>query len=365
MRNKIYISGTNGLPGRYGGWDQLLSNLSSRMSQNYDISVHTSVKDCMYGVDEVNGAKIRIINLSANGISSIFYDFICLFDSWRNKAVCLMLGTSGGLFFPLFRILGLKIILNPDGEEWNRDKWNKGAKLFLFISDFIGLRFSNYVIADHPVIEKRAKLIRKNLKESVVYIPYGGDNARDEFLSESKDFLPSWAKEKNYFFTVCRIEPENNVHIILEACYKTKKNLIFVGNWNRSQYGRDLKRKYNIIENIKLLDPIYEPKILGGLRSNAGLYLHGHTVGGTNPSLVEAMFLGLPIICHDNIFNRYVTSEKALYFNSLESLIKSISSIDSLSINSIGINLKEHALLNYRWKDITFRYENIIKEFLL
>ena len=120
---------------------------------------------------------------------------------------------------------------------------------------------------------------------------------------------------ENYAFKVCRIEPENNVHLILEAFYKYPLlNIVLVGNWNNSVYGKQLKLQFESFENIYLLEPIYDQNILNQLRSNCYLYIHGHSAGGTNPSLVEAMYLELPIIAYDINYNRETTSNKALYF---------------------------------------------------
>ena len=137
MKPAICLSGTNGLPGRYGGWDQLLSHLSSHLSQSYEVYVHTSLVDSEPGLKTCDGASIDIVRYKANGPQSILFDCVCMIRALRMRSVCIMLGTSGGLFFPIFRLLGLKIILNPDGEEWNRGKWSFPAKLYLLISDLV------------------------------------------------------------------------------------------------------------------------------------------------------------------------------------------------------------------------------------
>ena len=131
-RKVVTISGTNGLPGRYGGWDPLLNSLSIFLSSNHISTIVHTEKSLSYEPLDSSSPLLRrvIIPFSANGKSSVIYDFVCLCDSLRRRSVCLMLGTSGGLFFPLFRLLGLQIVVNVDGEEWNRSKWGFFARLF-------------------------------------------------------------------------------------------------------------------------------------------------------------------------------------------------------------------------------------------
>jgi glycosyltransferase involved in cell wall biosynthesis len=359
--HKIFLSGTNGLPGKYGGWDQLLSHLSLYLSENYCVTVHTSVYDSEPGLEYHDGAFIKIINLSANGASSIIYDFVCLWQSLINRGTCVMLGTSGGLFFPLFRALGLKIILNPDGEEWNRSKWPFFTKVYLYLSDLIANSSASAVIADHPrILQRVAKLRRKRL----YYIPYGGDNAQIADLTLARSCLPCELKPLNYIFSVCRIEPENNVHITLEAASIANLPLVFIGNWNRSQYGRRLLDRYSNYQNIILLQPIYDPVVLGAIRSNCNLYIHGHTVGGTNPSLVEALCLGLRIICHDNKFNRDTTDNSCLYFNSSTDLVRLMIETFEPGLPH-DVNQRALYLKKYAWQNVTSAYEKVIKDVII
>ena len=157
---------------------------------------------------------------------------------------------------------------------------------------------------------------------------------------------------KNYAITVCRIEPENNCHNTLEAFSKTNKKLIFIGNWNRSEYGRELKEKYSKFPNIIIQDPIYDIDILYALRKNAGMYIHGHSAGGTNPSLVEAMFFGCPILCYDVVYNRASTQEKAYYWKDVDELVDLLKRTDLC-----GDVMRSIAQKEYTWETIASRYE--------
>ena len=151
---------------------------------------------------------------------------------------------------------------------------------------------------------------------------------------------------------VCRIEPENNCHMTLEAFKNNKEKLVFIGNWNRNGYSRKLKEEYSGIDNIMLLDSIYDLEILHSLRHNAKYYIHGHCAGGTNPSLVEAMFFGCPILSFDVVYNRETTKNKAHYYSSAEELTALIAQgVDN------GKELKEVACEEYTWAKIAKEYE--------
>ena len=353
----IYISGTNGLTANYGGWDNLLKNIISKLSLEYDVICHGSFDDAKEYKSSI--ANLKLFRIKANGIQSIIFDFRCLLDAYLGGGICLMLGTSGGIFFPIFKLLGLKICLNPDGQEWKRKKWSRLAKLFLLISDVIALKNATYVIADHPEVERRARSITR---APVGCIPYGGDNAISrEINSANLINLPKGIAKGNYFFKVCRIEPENNIELIIRAFVKTKQRIVIVGNWNNSLYGIKLREKYTSLNHIYLLDPIYDKESLALLRSNCKSYIHGHTVGGTNPSLVEAMNLGLDIICHDNIFNKYTTDNKAIYFTNSEELINIITLTCNGNRNSNGFDMLKIAKNRYTWDEISNSYSELIK----
>jgi glycosyltransferase involved in cell wall biosynthesis len=164
----------------------------------------------------------------------------------------------------------------------------------------------------------------------------------------------------SYALGLCRIEPENNVHVILQALDGHDMPLVFVGNWDNSAYGRDLKERYSERPNLFLLDPIYEPDALFRLRSRACVYLHGHSAGGTNPSLVEMMHFGIPILAYSCQYNRCSTEEKALFFQSAAELSEKLYNLDSKNIFEIGDNMREIAQRKYTWENIGKAYFELL-----
>ena len=166
--------------------------------------------------------------------------------------------------------------------------------------------------------------------------------------------------QKNYAVSVCRIEPENNTHLILEAFSRqTKMPLVIVGNWKNSGYGLSLLQQYSSFSNIHLSDPIYNPEKINFLRSSAFLYVHGHSAGGTNPSLVEAMFLGLPILAFDCVYNRYTTENQCLYWSDADELYTYIANYENAKSDAMGKSMKQIAERRYKWEKITAKYEKL------
>jgi glycosyltransferase involved in cell wall biosynthesis len=141
-------------------------------------------------------------------------------------------------------------------------------------------------------------------------------------------------------------------------------NLVIVGNWNNSKYGIALKESYKDIKNILLLDPIYNQREIDLIRSNATLYIHGHSAGGTNPSLVEAMYLSLPVIAFNVSYNKTTTENKALYFSSSENLVTHLESISEFKLQELRKEMKTVANRRYTWDVISKQYELLIKEAL-
>jgi glycosyltransferase involved in cell wall biosynthesis len=357
MKTKVAIIGTNGLPGKYGGWDQLVNHITLNLKDRFSFFVYTSYFNAEKGLTEYNKAKLIIIGLKANGIQSILYDMISLLHAAVKYDILLVLGISGCVFLPLIKLFNKKIILNPDGLEWKREKWNKLTKAFLNLSEKIGIKYADIVIADNKRIQK---YIQETYKIETELIEYGGDHT--SHVPMSAVTKRKYSLEPNdYAFKICRIEPENNIHLILEAFKDSKINLVVVGNWNYSKYGKDLRLKYSIYSNMRLLDPIYEQACLDELRSNCCLYIHGHSVGGTNPSLVEAMSLGLCVVVFNVEYNIETTENCAIYFNSTADLIKILTDYCNNKIETYSYKetMKEIAQRRYTWDMITDKYAGV------
>ncbi|MGL4349390.1 MAG: DUF1972 domain-containing protein, partial [Plesiomonas shigelloides] len=264
-----------------------------------------------------------------------------------NPDVTLILGVSGCIFLPIYRVLhSSKVITNIDGLEWRRDKWGWLAKKFLKFSEKMAVRFSDVVVSDNQAI---ADYVLAEYSVVSKVIAYGGDHAllANQSIPLMKD---------DFFLALCRIEPENNVEMILNGFVNSGNRLSFIGNWESSSYGRELKLKYAHYKNITIIDSIYDVSELYQLRSRCKGYIHGHSAGGTNPSLVEAMQFGMPVYAFNCTFNRYTTDERALYFDNAVELQYLIVNYDDVAIES-GNNMKKIAMNNYQWRNIVDLYE--------
>jgi len=355
---KVGIIGTVGVPAKYGGFETLAHQLVLNLGQQLDLTVYSSSKSYSKAeqIPTWKGATIKYIPLKANGVQSIFYDIISMIHAMIFCDVLLVLGVSGCIFLPFVKIFSTKrIIVNVDGLEWRRAKWNGWIKKFLIFSEQMAIRFADEIITDNAGLQDYV-LAHYGIHSSL--IEYGADHVTPVTIQADFAIKYPFLAQK-YAFKVCRIEPENNIHLVLEA-FKELRHLplVLVGNWSHSDYGKQLLAQYSHIPHLHLLAPIYEPRELNTLRSNCSLYIHGHSAGGTNPSLVEAMYLGLPIIAFEVIYNQVTTEFKGAYFKTKADLIANVLSLADLDLQQLGEEMKSIANRRYTWAFISHKYKN-------
>ena len=391
MKKKIAVIGTRGVPARYGGFESLVENLLDYASEGVEYTVFCSSKDLKSGgasaserLASYKGATLKYVGLHANGAQSMVYDLLSMLRCLRGYDTLLVLGVSGCLFLPLVRLFlsrKTKLVINIDGLEHKRDKWNKLARWILLTSEKMAVRYADTVISDNQAITDYVIATYGPRSEgALVTIAYGGDHVAREVSEErQREILASYGLQAGaYAFSVCRIEPENNCHITLEAFARaaatnadgsetaassaaTTLPLLLVGNWEHSEWARQLRTRYEGQKGVIPADAVYDLDVLYTLRSNAALYVHGHSAGGTNPSLVEAMFFGRPIFAFDVPYNRETTFGQAFYFHDAESLMAEIARLSGAeeAAKDAGATLARLAKEHYRWADIAARYEKI------
>ena len=349
---KVAIIGTVGIPAKYGGFETLAQQLVENLNKD-DIKYTVYCSGTAYKknnrLKNYKNASLIYLPVDANGAWSILYDLIAILHALRKNNTLLVLGVSGLIFLPAIKLLWKKknFVVHIDGLEWKREKWNKLAKAFLKFSEKIAVNYADITIADNLAIRE---YITKEYKKDSVLIEYGADHVN----------TPHTVVKENYAFGVCRIEPENNVHIVLEAFSQMPdKRLIMVGNWNNSQYGLALRQRFAGYSNITMLDPIYEQEKLDVLRNSCMLYMHGHSAGGTNPSLVEAMYMGLPVAAYDVVYNRYTMENKGFYFSGPEELRSVVITITPHTLQQNALDMKCIAHKRYRWAVIAKKYEQL------
>ena len=340
---KLSVVGTVGVPACYGGFESLVENLVDSENKAYYVYCQSSAYHTQG--QYYKKAELKYLPLNANGIQSIGYDVVSIFHSLlMNKNDLLILGVSGAIAIPIVKLISSrKVITNIDGLEWKRNKWGKLAKWFLKISEGLAVKYSDIIISDNQAI---TDYVKAEYKKDAITIAYGGDHAIVNELPKAKE---------DYYLSLCRIEPENNVEIILDAFSQSTDKLKFVGNWDNSEFGKLLKLKYSSFKNIEIIDPIYDLNALFELRAKCKGYVHGHSAGGTNPSLVEMMHFNTNIICFDCSYNRESTEDTAHYFLDINQLLELLGS----QLENNGLIMLEIANRRYTWDIVRNQYEDL------
>ncbi len=356
---KIAIIGTNGIPSKYGGFETLVEYLAQHLSSEYEMTIFCSSKNTSTELEEYKGCKLVYVSLSANGWQSILFDIVSLLKSYKVFDRVLILGASGCIVLPLFNKYRDKFVFNFGGLDWKRSKWGFFTRKFLKLSESMGIKYSKYLIADNIGIQK---YISAEYNRHSALITYGGDQVF-RVLPDIADFEKYPFLKKSYAFSVARIQSDNNIEILLNSFNEASPfPFVLVGNWGNSVFGKTTKNKYLGSNNIILLDAIYDQRELNLLRSNCKVYLHGHSAGGTNPALVEAMNLSLPIFAFDSIFNKHTTNFEAEYFSTSSELAIKLKTI--LDDNLVLIAKKMYAIAekSYQWEFIAHEYSKIFNK---
>jgi glycosyltransferase involved in cell wall biosynthesis len=328
-------------------------NISIRLASKYDVTVICS--KYYYSENELNtswkGVNRHFINLKANGIQSLAYDLLSLSIAAKTADHIILLGIGAGLFFPLIK--SEKLIIHIDGLEWKRAKWNMFARFILRQGFIHCLKYAHAIIIDNPALLEH---IPGKFLNKIRYIAYGGDHVQVVGGNNPK-------LDKPYALVIARAEPENKLHVIIEAFSALpSQTLIIISNWNNTRYGKHLFKQCLRFHNISCMDPIYDITELQRYRKNCAVYIHGHSAGGTNPSLVEAMYSQIPIIAWDNKFNRNTTNELAEYFSSVNQLIDRMNSFKQDVYAQQAVKMFAYALENYTWSDTVKRLIGILEE---
>jgi len=359
---RIALLGTVGLPARYGGFETLAEELVQAAAARGladRLTVWCSAPQS--GPDRPAthaGARLRYLPLRANGAQSIAYDALSLWQAARSgHRAALLMGVSGASALPVIRATSsLRIVTHLDGLEARRAKWGPVARATLDRSEALAVRWSHAVIADNPEI---AAHIRRRYGRDPVEIAYGHEHAQRTAPADISDLgLPP-----AYALAVARAEPENNLAPILDAftTEAPRLPLVMMANWQATAHGRALRTLYAQHSRIRLLEAEYDPARLHAIRRGARVYLHGHSAGGTNPSLVEMMGFGIPIAAWDCGFNRATTGEAAGYFDSADSLRALVPVLtDPRLAHGMAAELTAIARRRYRWRDVTAAYFDLL-----
>lgn len=362
---KVAFVSTRGIPNHYGGLEEFAENVATRLAAKgievlvYNPDFHP------YKKNEFKGVRIKHIYSPEKKIgagANFIYDFLSLKDAIREQCDIILICGYTTAAFSLLLLNPKKsiIITNIDGLEWKRSKHSAMVQKLTRWFEKIAVKKSAHVISDNM-----------GIKEYVADV-YGVDStfiayAADPYAVTDNSMLVSFDLEPlKYFLLIGRLEPENNIEMILDGIAAAKDDTpvhIFAGT--ETKFAKYLLSKYKEVKKIHFRGWLSGQQNLAVLRRNAKLYFHGHSVGGTNPSLLEAMAAGAFIAAHDNVFNRYVLQNNALYFENasqVSSLIENLSRLEKSRASFAEENIRQ-IKEKYNWDKITSEYLTLFRQF--
>ncbi|WP_350293404.1 DUF1972 domain-containing protein [uncultured Croceitalea sp.] len=359
---KIAILGTRGIPNNHGGFEQFAEYLSKQLSDNghevfvYNSHLHPYQNTVWKGVNIIH-KKDPEDKIGTAG--QFIYDFNCILDSRKRKFdVLLQLGYTSSSVWGSLLPKNSTIITNMDGLEWKRSKYSKPVRNFLKIAERLAVKSSDFLISDSIGIKEYLKEKYNIISE---FIPYGANL----FENPTSEILLDYQVEISaYNMLIARLEPENNIEVILDgvAMSQSKQKFLVIGK-HKTKFGEYLKNKYSPNKNIQFLGGIYNQNHLNNLRYFANIYFHGHSVGGTNPSLLEAMASNSFIVAHDNIFNKSILNDDAFFFKNSTDVMQLLGMNKKDFENKVAANSKK-IITRYSWPKINDDYEQFIQDCL-
>lgn len=359
---KISILGTRGVPNKYGGFEQLACYLGEGLTRiGHEVFIYNPDHH-PYKANFWNGVTIirkRGWENTIGRLGQFFFDLLCILDTRKRRFdIVLELGyTSNSLWYWLYKPDQV-VITNIDGLEWSRRQHSQIVQKYLLFAEKLAVKYSDCVISDSIGIYD---YVRKKYRMDSVYIPYGAH----VFDSPDRSILARYKLQKCQFnMLIARFLPENNIEMILDGVKFSGKNdkMLVIGDY-KNNFGKKLIDRFKSVENIEFLGPIYDIVTLNNMRYYSNIYFHGHSVGGTNPSLLEAMASSSLVCAHDNPFNRGVLGDDGFYFRDAKdvaSLVNTLSKEDYRE--KINANLRKISNI-YSWDKIVDQYLSVFVKY--
>lgn len=382
MKN-VFIIGSKGIPANYGGFETFVDELVTRQ-KNKNIKYHVACLSDNDSETEYHGAhcfNVKVPNIGP--AKAVYYDLAalkyCVKYIKENKidnAIVYILACRIGPFVNKYvkqlHKLNCKVYVNPDGHEWKRAKWNYFIRKYWKLSEKLMVKHADLLICDSKNIEKYIQEDYKKYSPKTTFIAYGADTSKS-ILKDNDEKLLNWYKEKGvqtkeYYLVVGRFVPENNYETMIREFMKsnTKKDFVLITNVEQNKFYETLKNETHFDQDkrIKFVGTVYDQQLLKKIRENAYGYLHGHEVGGTNPSLLEALATTDLNLLLDVGFNKEVGEDGAVYWNkqegNLSGLINRLENISNDQLKELSTKAKHRIDSKYSWDYIVRKYEDLL-----
>lgn len=380
----VFIVGSKGIPANYGGYETFVEKLTeNQVSPDIKYHVACAVDDASeVGEFEHNGAHcFKIKRRPIGAANAITYDIDALkyaIDYIQKNQIehpivyilACRIGPFVGHYAKQIHALGGVLYVNPDGHEWLRAKWSAPIRKYWKLSERGMVKHADLLICDSKTIEAYTHSEYASLNPKTTFIAYGADTTRSTLADDDPKYT-SWLSEKGlqpneYYLVVGRFVPENNYETMIREfmASNTKKNFALITGVNED-FLEELQKRTHFRSDprIKFVGTVYDQDLLKKIRENAFAYLHGHEVGGTNPSLLEALASTRLNLLLDVEFNREVAEDSAFYWNknngSLAMLFSNIESISQEEIQKMDMNSNSIIRNKYNWQHIVNMYETL------
>lgn len=379
----IFIIGSKGIPAKYGGYETFVDELVTRQKSSkikYHVACMTFDKNLKhYDYHGANCQEISIPNIG--GAKAILYDLKALNwalneikkNNMQNGIIYILACRVGPFihqYISKFHKYGFQVWVNPDGHEWLRAKWSKPVRKYWKVSEGGMVKNADLLVCDSKNIEKYIRSKYSKYNPNTIFIAYGADIVPSKLKTNDRKVIEWYkqheVKENNYFLIVGRFVPENNYETMIREFMASNvdKDLVIITNVEKNKFYEKLKEKTNFDTDprIKFVGTVYDKDLLKYIRQNAFGYLHGHSVGGTNPSLLEALAITKLNLLYNVGFNREVGEDAALYWNKkpgfLKNLLERVVTLSPKQIDNLGKKAQERVIEGYSWSKIVNKYEN-------
>ena len=362
----ISIMGIRGVPARHGGFETFAERLAPFLVANgWAVTVYCQEDKDVNTFRESTWQGVRRVHIGVGAdtaLNTIRFDWVSISHAIRDRpSIVLTLGYNTAAFGLRLRLAGIPNVLNMDGIEWSRKKWGPMARAWLYANDWAGCLSATHLIADHPEIARH--LESRVAPRKITVIPYGAAAADDIGIEPLEAF---GLKSGRFVTVIARPEPENSILEIVQAFSARERGLelVVLGNFKPESFPYHANVVASASKEVRFLGAIYDQTVVKALRRHCLLYIHGHRVGGTNPSLLEAMGAGNPVLAHDNRFNRWAASDGAEYFADATSCRDALNRLlgDEAKRGQLASANLDRALGTFAWRDVLMAYGSLLTE---